>query len=163
MVRTIEGKLSAEGISFGIVVSRFNSLITKNLLDGAMDCLLRHGAGEKEITVVYCPGSFELPQIALPLAKSGQHDAIICLGCIIRGDTPHFEYIAAQVTRGIGQVAMDTGVPVAFGVLTTDNLEQALERAGSKGGNKGWEAALTAIELVQAAKQLTGGKKGSRN
>jgi 6,7-dimethyl-8-ribityllumazine synthase len=125
--------------------------------------LLRHGAGEKEITVVYCPGSFELPQIALALAKSGQHDAIICLGCIIRGDTPHFEYIAAQVTRGIGQVAMDTGVPVAFGVLTTDNLEQALERAGSKGGNKGWEAALTAMELVQAVKQLTGGKKGSRN
>ena len=163
MVRTIEGKLSAEGLSFGIVVSRFNGLITRNLLDGSMDCLLRHGAGEKDITVVYCPGSFEIPQMALALAKSGQYHAIICLGCIIRGETPHFEYIAAQVTRGVGQVAMETGVPVAFGVLTTDNLEQALERAGSKGGNKGWEAALTAVELVQATKQLTGGKRGLKN
>ena len=158
----IEGHLSAEGRTFGIVVSRFNSLVTKHLLGGATDCLLRHGASENSITTVYCPGSFEIPQIALQLASSGKFDALICIGCVIRGDTPHFDYIASEVAKGIGQVALQTGVPVAFGVLTTENLEQALERAGAKSGNKGWDAALTAIELVNVTREVTGGKKGSR-
>jgi len=162
-VKTIEGRLDAGSLSFGIVVSRFNSLITKNLLSGAVDCLLRHGASENDLTVVYCPGAFEIPQTALRLANSGQYDGIICLGCVIRGETPHFEYIAAEVTRGIGRVAMESGAPVAFGVLTTDTLEQALERAGSKAGNKGWEAALTAIELVQVGKQLAGRRIRAKN
>jgi 6,7-dimethyl-8-ribityllumazine synthase len=160
MVRTIEGQLTAQGCSFGIVVTRWNSIVTKNLLDGALDCLRRHGARENDITVVHCPGAFEIPHIAQQLARSGQYDGVICLGAIIRGETPHFDYLAAQVTRGIGQVPMDTGVPVAYGVLTTDNLAQALERAGAKAGNKGWEAALTAIELVQISRQLTERKKG---
>jgi 6,7-dimethyl-8-ribityllumazine synthase len=163
MVRVIEGKLSAEGLSFGLVVSRFNGLVTKQLLDGAVDCLLRHGALEKDLTVVYCPGAFEIPQVALELANTGQHNGIICLGCVIRGETPHFEYIASHVTRGVGHVAMKTGVPVAFGVLTTDTLDQALERAGSKAGNKGWEAALTAVELVRVTTQLAGGRKKAKH
>ena len=158
----IEGHLSAEGRTFGIVVSRFNNLVTKQLLDGATDCLLRHGASENSLTTVYCPGSFETPQIALQLASSGKFDALICIGCVIRGDTPHFDYIASEVAKGIGQVALQTGVPVAFGVLTTENLEQALERAGAKSGNKGWDAALTAIELVNVTREVTGGKKASR-
>jgi len=161
-VKIIEGQLTAQHCSFGIVVSRFNRIVTKNLLDGAVDCLCRHGAREQDITVVHCPGAFEIPQTALQLAKSRKHDAIICLGCIIRGETPHFEQIASHVTRGVGQVALDTGVPVAFGVLTTENLEQALERAGSKAGNKGWDAALSAIELVQVAKQLAE-RKGAKD
>jgi 6,7-dimethyl-8-ribityllumazine synthase len=163
MFQKIEGVLSAEGHSYGIVVSRFNSIVTRQLLDGAVDCLHRHGAAEKNITVVYCPGSFEIPQIAARLAKSGQYDGIICLGCVIRGDTPHFEYVAAEVTKGIGTLALETGVPVAFGVLTTENLEQALERAGAKAGNKGWDAALSAIELVNTCKQLSGGKNSSNS
>ena len=163
MARRIDGQLSARGFPYGIIVSRFNSLITKQLLEGAMDCLVRHGAEEQNITIVYCPGSFEIPQVALQLASAGFVDGVICLGCVIRGETPHFEYIASEVARGVGQVAMETGVPVAFGVLTTENLEQALERAGSKSGNKGWEAALTAIELVQVKQQLSGGRKRSKN
>jgi len=163
MVQSIEGRLSAEGQTFGIVVSRFNSLITKQLLDGAVDCLIRHGANEKDVTVVLCPGSFEIPQVAQQMARSGKVDAIICLGCIIRGETPHFDYIASEVSKGVGQVALESGVPTAFGVLTTDNLEQALERAGSKAGNKGWDAALSAIELIQLHQQLSGGRKRSRN
>lgn len=158
-METIQGTLSATGRSFGIVVSRFNSLITGRLLDGAMDCLLRHDADEKAVTVVYCPGSFEIPQVALQMATSGRFDAIIALGCVVRGETPHFDYIAAETAKGIAQVAMQTGVPTAFGVLTTETLEQALERAGAKAGNKGWDAALTAIELVQISHKLTGGKK----
>jgi 6,7-dimethyl-8-ribityllumazine synthase len=159
MPETISGKLSAEGYSFGIVVSRFNSLITTQLLAGATDCLVRHGASEKEITVVHCPGSFEIPQVGMAMAHSGRFDAVVCLGCIIRGDTPHFEYIAAEVSKGVGQIPLSTGIPVSFGVLTTDTLEQALERAGSKAGNKGWDAALSAIELVNLGHQLSGGKK----
>ena len=155
--------LSAEGHSYGIVVSRFNSLVTKQLLDGAVDCLTRHGASEKDITVVYCPGSFEIPQIAMQLAKSGKYDGVICLGCVIRGETPHFDYIASEVTKGIGSVALETGVPVAYGVLTTESLEQALERAGAKAGNKGWDAGLTAMELVNTFKQLSGGRKRSNS
>ncbi len=160
MAKTVEGQLSAAGLSFGIVVSRFNSLITNSLLGGAMDCLIRHGARDSDVTVVYCPGSFEIPQVALQMAKGGRFDGIICLGCIIRGETPHFDQIAAAVTRGIGHVALESGVPTSFGVLTTENLDQALERAGSKAGNKGWDAALSAIELVQIAKQLSAKKGG---
>ena len=160
MAHIIEGSLTAGGRTFGIIVSRFNSLVTRNLLDGAMDCLLRHGADEKNITVVYCPGAFEIPQVALALAQRGRIDAMICLGCVIRGDTPHFEYIASEAAKGVLQVALQTGTPVAFGVLTTETLEQALERAGAKAGNKGWDAAMTAMELVNVAKQLSGGKKG---
>lgn len=162
VVRTIEGQLSAAGYSFGIVVSRFNSLVTKQLLDGALDCLHRHGAGENSITVVYSPGAFELPQVALNLARSNSVDAVICLGCVIRGETPHFDYIASEVTKGVAEVALQTSVPVAFGVLTTENLAQALERAGAKAGNKGWDAALSAIELANLSKQLSGGRKSPK-
>jgi 6,7-dimethyl-8-ribityllumazine synthase len=160
-MKTIEGMLSARGRSFGIVVSRFNSLITDQLLQGAVDCLVRHGAETGHITVARCPGAFEIPQIAQQLALSPGIDAVICLGCVIRGETPHFDYIAGEVAKGVGQVALHTGVPVTFGVLTTDNLAQALERAGAKGGNKGWDAALTAIELADLKRQLTEGKKDS--
>jgi len=160
MVKTLEGMLSAEGRSFGVVVSRFNSLVTYQLLEGTLDCLRRHGADENRITVVRCPGAFEIPQVALQLARSGKLDAIICLGCVIRGETPHFDYIASEVAKGIGQMATDTGVPTSFGVLTADTLEQALERAGAKAGNKGWDAALTAIELASLTQQITGAKRG---
>jgi 6,7-dimethyl-8-ribityllumazine synthase len=163
MARSIEGQLAAESYSFGIVVSRFNSLITKQLLDGAMDCLLRHGADEKNITIVHCPGSFEIPQVAQQLASANTLNAIICLGCIIRGETPHFDYIASEVSRGIGHVALETRIPISFGVLTTESLEQALERAGAKSGNKGWDAAITAIELAHISQQLSGGRKRSKN
>jgi 6,7-dimethyl-8-ribityllumazine synthase len=158
-MQKIEGTLSAAGHAFGIVISRYSSLVTKSLLDGAMDCLLRHGASDKDITVVYSPGSFEIPQIALRLASAGNVDAIICLGCNIKGETPHFEYIAAEAAKGIAGIALQTGIPIAFGVLTTENLEQALERAGAKAGNKGWDAALSAIELVNVTRQLPGRKK----
>jgi 6,7-dimethyl-8-ribityllumazine synthase len=156
LVNTVQGTLSAEGIRFGIVISRFNSLVTQRLLEGALDCLVRHGADVNATTVVYCPGAFEIPQVAQTMAKSGRFDALISLGCVIRGDTPHFDYIAAEVAKGIGQVGLSTNVPIAFGVLTTETLEQALERAGAKSGNKGWDAALTAIELVQIGRQLSG-------
>ncbi len=163
MVQSIEGQLSGEGYSFGIVVSRFNSLVTNQLLAGALDCLRRHGAAESNITVVHCPGAFEIPQIAHQLANAGKVDAVICLGCIIRGETPHFEYIATAVANGVSRIALDTGVPVAFGVLTTETLEQALERAGAKAGNKGWDAAMSALELVHVRKQLSEGRKRSKN
>ena len=162
-MHTIEGKLQARGRSFGIVVSRFNSLVTEQLLAGATDCLLRHGAEEGDITVVRCPGSFEIPQVARQLAARGRLDAIICLGCVIRGETPHFDYIAAEVAKGVGQVSLQTDIPVTFGVLTTETLEQALERAGAKAGNKGWDAALSAIELADLKAQLSEGKKGARH
>ncbi len=163
MFQKIEGMLAGEGHSYGIVVSRFNSLVTTQLLDGAVDCLVRHGVSDAKITVVYCPGSFEIPQIAAKLAASGRHDGIICLGCVIRGDTPHFDYVASEVTKGIGNVALETGVPISFGVLTTDNLQQALERAGAKAGNKGWDAAMTALELVNTFKKLSGEKNRSNS
>lgn len=162
-MHTLEGKLSAAGRSFGIVVSRYNSLVTKHLLDGAIDCLLRHGASDRDITVVYSPGSFEIPQIALRLASKKAVDAIVCLGCVIRGETPHFDYIASEVAKGVAQVGLQTGVPTAFGVLTTETLEQALERAGAKEGNKGWDAAMTAIELIDVSQQLSGGGKGRKD
>jgi len=161
-VRIIEGQLTASGHSFGIVVSRFNSLVTKQLLDSTLDCLQRHGASEKDVTIVYSPGSFEIPQVALRLARSNSVDGIICLGCVIRGETPHFDYIASEVAKGTAEIAMQTGIPVAFGVLTTENLAQALERAGAKAGNKGWDAAMSAIELVNVSEQLSGGRKSPK-
>ena len=155
MMQTLEGSLDASGHSFGIVVSRFNGLVTQQLLSGALDCLRRHGADDGRVRVARCPGSFEIPFVARQLARSGMVEAVICLGCVIRGETAHFEYIASEVTRGIGQVALETGIPVAFGVLTTDTLEQALERAGAKAGNKGWDAAMSAIELLNLSNNIT--------
>lgn len=152
MTKVIEGTLTAKGVKFGIVVSRFNDFINKRLLDGALDALSRHGAEDENISIVKVPGSFEIPLIAKKLADSGTYDAIICLGAVIRGATPHFEYISAEVTKGIAKVTLDSGIPVAFGILTTDNIEQAIERAGTKSGNKGWDAAMSAIEMVNVLK-----------
>lgn len=154
MPRTLEGKISAEGYRFGLVVSRFNDFISSKLVEGAVDALKRHGATEDQLLLVKVPGAFEIPLAAKKLAESGKVDAVICLGAVIRGSTPHFEYVAAEVSKGIAVVSLDTKVPVAFGVLTTDNLEQAIERAGTKSGNKGWDAALAAMEMVNLFKQL---------
>jgi len=154
MPRTLEGKISAEGYRFGLVVSRFNDFISSKLVEGAVDALKRHGATEEQLLVVKVPGAFEIPLVAKKLAESGKVDAVICLGAVIRGSTPHFDYVAAEVSKGIAVVALDTKVPVAFGVLTTDNLEQAIERAGTKSGNKGWDAAVAAMEMVNLFKQL---------
>ncbi|MGC9007308.1 MAG: 6,7-dimethyl-8-ribityllumazine synthase, partial [Sulfurihydrogenibium sp.] len=150
----IEGKLTAEGIKFAIVVSRFNNLITERLLEGALDCILRHNGSQENIDIVRVPGSFEIPLVAKKLAKSGKYDAVICLGAVIRGDTPHFDYVANEVTKGIAQVSLETEVPISYGILTTDTIEQAIERAGTKMGNKGFDAALTAIEMVNVIKQI---------
>ncbi len=158
-IETFEGNLDASGHSFGIVVSRFNGLVTQQLLAGALDCLRRHGAEESRIRIARCPGSFEIPFVARELARSGVVEAVICLGCLIRGETAHFDYIAHEVTRGIDQVSLETGIPVSFGVLTTDTLEQALERAGAKAGNKGWDAAMSAIELLDLSRKITSKKK----
>ncbi|MBI2563390.1 MAG: 6,7-dimethyl-8-ribityllumazine synthase [candidate division NC10 bacterium] len=147
-MRTWEGTLVAKGLVFGIVVSRTNEFITARLLEGALDALRRHGAEEDQIDVVRVPGSFEIPLAAKRLATSGRYEAIICLGTVIRGATPHFEYIAGEVSKGVAAAAMETGVPISFGVLTTDSIEQAVERAGSKGGNKGFDAACSAIETA---------------
>ncbi len=154
MPKTLEGKISAEGYRFGLVVSRFNDFISSKLVEGAVDALKRHGATEEQLLLVKVPGAFEIPLVAKKLAESGKVDAVICLGAVIRGSTPHFDYVAAEVSKGIAVVALDTKVPVAFGVLTTDNLEQAIERAGTKSGNKGWDAALAAMEMVNLFKQL---------
>jgi len=154
MPRTLEGKISAEGYRFGLIVSRYNDFISSKLVEGAVDALKRHGATEEHLLLVKVPGAFEIPLAAKKLAESGKVDAVICLGAVIRGSTPHFDYVAAEVSKGIAMVAMDTKVPVAFGVLTTDNLEQAIERAGTKSGNKGWDAALAAMEMVNLFKQL---------
>ncbi len=153
-MRNIEGNLSAEDIKFGIVVGRFNSLITEKLLEGAVDCILRHGGEEKNITVVRVPGSFEIPLTAKKLAKTGDYDAVICLGAVIRGSTPHFDYVANEVSKGIATVSLETEIPISFGVLTTDTIEQAVERAGTKMGNKGFDAALSAIEMVNVLKNI---------
>jgi 6,7-dimethyl-8-ribityllumazine synthase len=154
MPRTLEGKISAEGYRFGLVVSRFNDFISSKLLEGALDALKRHGGTEEQVLLVRVPGAFEIPLVAKKLAESGKVDAVICLGAVIRGSTPHFDYVAAEVSKGIAVVALETKVPVAFGVLTTDNLEQAIERAGTKSGNKGWDAAVAAMEMVNLFKQL---------
>jgi len=154
MAKTYEGKLLAEGFKFGIVVSRFNEFITKKLLEGALDALGRHGAKDADITVAWVPGTFEVPVIAQKMASSGKHDALICLGAVIRGATPHFDYIAAEVTKGIAQVGMQTGVPTVYGVITADTIEQAIERAGTKIGNKGFDAAEAAIEMANLVREM---------
>ena len=148
MANVIEGKLNAKGKKFGIVISRFNELISSQLLSGAKDCLLRHDCKEEDITVAWVPGSYEIPLAAKRMAKSKKYSSVICLGAVIRGGTPHFDYIAAEVSKGVAQVGLEANLPVIFGILTTDSIEQALERAGTKSGNKGWDAALSAIEMV---------------
>ncbi|RMD53532.1 MAG: 6,7-dimethyl-8-ribityllumazine synthase [Nitrospirae bacterium] len=153
-MKTIEGELNGEGLTFGIVVSRFNDFITTKLLDGAIDALLRHGVDEENIDVVKVPGSFEIPLIAKKMANTKKYNALICLGTVIRGATPHFDYVAAEVSKGIASASIDTGVPMAFGVLTTDTIEQAIERAGTKSGNKGWDAAIGAIEMARIIEKL---------
>jgi len=154
MARVIEGKLWGEGYRFGIVVSRFNGFITERLLEGALDGLLRHGVRDIDIDVLKVPGSFEIPVATRRLATLNRYHAIICLGAVIRGATPHFDYIAAEVAKGVAGVALETGVPCAFGILTTDTIEQAIERAGTKMGNKGWEAAVSAVEMATVLTQL---------
>ena len=148
MPKFFEGKLQAEGKKFGIVIARFNSFIAERLLEGALDTLMRSGVKDKEIEVARVPGAFEIPLVAQKMVKSGRYDAVICLGAVIRGGTPHFDFIAAEVTKGIAQVGLDTGVPVIYGVITPETLEQAIERAGTKAGNKGFEAAVSAIEMA---------------
>ena len=154
MGRTWEGALVAKGLTFGIVVSRTNEFITARLLEGALDGLRRHGAEDDQIHVVRVPGSFEIPLAAKRLATTGHYNAILCLGTVIRGATPHFDYIAGEVSKGVAAAALETGVPMAFGVLTTDSIEQAIERAGSKGGNKGFDAACSAIEMANLFREL---------
>ncbi|MDY0187129.1 MAG: 6,7-dimethyl-8-ribityllumazine synthase [Syntrophus sp. PtaU1.Bin005] len=149
-----EGRLIATGMRIGIAVSRFNDFIGSRLLDGALDALMRSGAEEKDIQIYRVPGAFELPLVAKKLAASKRFDAIICLGAVIRGSTPHFDYISAEVSKGIANVGLELGVPISFGVLTTDTIEQAIERAGTKAGNKGWDAAMTAIEMVDLLRQI---------
>ncbi|UCG38925.1 MAG: 6,7-dimethyl-8-ribityllumazine synthase [bacterium] len=152
--RTVEGRLDAKGLKTAVIASRFNDFITVKLIEGAMDCLVRHGASESDITVIRVPGSFEIPLAAKKAASSGTYDAVVCLGALIRGQTPHFDFIAAEVTKGVAQVSLDTGVPVTFGVITADTLEQAVDRAGAKAGNKGFEAALGAIEMADLLKKV---------
>ena len=154
LMKTYTGKLDAKGMKFGIVIARFNEFISGKLLSGCIDGLNRHGAEEENVHVVWSPGSFEIPMLAKKLATSGRYDAVICLGAVIRGNTPHFEYVAAEVSKGIASVGHESGIPVIFGVLTTDNIEQAIERAGTKGGNKGFDAALSAIEMVDLLRQI---------
>jgi 6,7-dimethyl-8-ribityllumazine synthase len=148
MVESINGNLNADGKKFAIIASRFNELITNQLLNGAVDCLVRHGAEEKSIKAIWVPGSFEIPTAAKRAALSKKYDAVICVGAVIRGTTPHFDYVAAEVSKGVAAVGLETNIPVIFGVITSDSLDQALERAGTKAGNKGWDAALAAIEMV---------------
>jgi 6,7-dimethyl-8-ribityllumazine synthase len=154
MAKLFEGRISAEGFRFGVIVSRFNDFISSKLVEGALDALKRHGAKDEMISLIKVPGSFEIPVAAKKTADSGQFDAIICLGAVIRGATPHFDYVAAEVSKGIAAVALESGIPVTFGVLTTDSLEQAIERAGSKSGNKGWDAAMAAMEMANLFKEL---------
>jgi len=155
MPKYYEGQLDAKGQKFGIVVARFNSFISERLLEGALDALVRHGADDSEIHVARVPGAFEIPLAVKKMASSGKYDAIIALGAVIRGSTPHFDYVSSEVTKGVAAVSLESGIPVAFGVLTTDSIEQAIERAGSKAGNKGFEAAVTAIETVNLMGALT--------
>ena len=151
---TFEGKLSGKGMKFALVVGRFNEMISTRLYEGALDCLRRHDVREADVDAAWVPGAFEMPLVAARLAGSGRYDAVICVGAVIRGGTPHFEYVAAEAAKGIAKVTLDTGVPVAFGVLTTDTVEQAVERAGTKGGNKGWSAAATALEMANLLRTL---------
>ena len=154
MGKCFEGMLLGKGLKFGLVVSRFNEFFTKKLLEGAQDALIRHGVDEEDIEVAWTPGSFEIPLIALKLAQTSKYDAVICLAAIIRGGTPHHEYIASEITKGIAKVGLETGIPVIYGVITTENLEQAIERSGTKAGNKGFEAAASAIEMANLVKSI---------
>jgi len=154
MPKIIEGKVDASGLKFAIILSRFNEFITAKLLEGCLDSLLRHGANDQHISIIKVPGAFEIPLIAQKVAETKQFDAIICLGAVIRGQTPHFEYIASQVTKGIASIQLKSGIPIAYGIITSDNLEQAIERAGTKLGNKGWDAAISAIEMANILKAL---------
>lgn len=153
-MKMYEGKLVAEGLKFGIIVGRFNEFIGGKLLGGALDALKRHGVEEKEIEIAWVPGAFEIPLVAKKMAKSSKYDAVICLGAVIRGATPHFDYVSGEVTKGIASVSLETEVPIIFGVLTTDTIEQAIERAGTKAGNKGYDAAVTAIEMANLLDQF---------
>lgn len=154
MADTFEGNLDANGLSFAIIVSRFNSFIGEKLLDGAIDAIRRHGGSDKAVKIIRVPGAFEIPLAAKKVAQKGKIDGIICLGAVIRGSTPHFDYVASEVSKGIASVSLETGMPVSFGVITTDNLEQAIERAGSKAGNKGFDAAVSAIEMANLLKSI---------
>lgn len=153
-MKITEGKLTADGIKVGIVASRFNEFITAKLLSGAEDCLLRHGASGDDIAVSWVPGAFEIPLVAKKMAESGKYDAVICLGAVIRGSTDHYDYVCNEVSKGIAQVSLSSGVPVMFGVLTTDSIEQAIERAGTKAGNKGYDCAMGAIEMANLIKNM---------
>ena len=154
MSKHFEGKLLGEGLKFGLAVSRFNEFVSKKLLEGAQDALLRHGVKEEDIDIAWTPGSFEIPLVAKKLAQTKKYDAIICLAAVIRGGTPHFQYIAAEVTKGIAKVGLDAELPVIYGVITADTLEQAIERAGTKAGNKGFDAAMSAIEMANLVKGI---------
>ena len=153
-MKVYEGKLVSKGLKFGIIVARFNEFIGGKLLSGALDGLKRHGALEEEVEIAWVPGAFEIPLVAKRMAKSGKYDAVICLGAVIRGATSHYEFVSGEVTKGIASVTLETGVPVIFGVLTTENIEQAIERAGTKAGNKGYDAAVTAIEMANLLKEI---------
>lgn len=155
-MKIYEGQLIARQFNFALVVSRFNEFISHRLLEGALDCLKRHEADEEKIDIVWVPGAFEVPAIAQKLAQGKRYHAIICLGAVIRGDTPHFDYVASEVAKGIAQVGLQSGIPVAFGIITSDTIEQAIERAGTKAGNKGWAAALSAIEMADLCRRLEG-------
>jgi 6,7-dimethyl-8-ribityllumazine synthase len=154
MGKHFEGKLLGEGLKFGLIISRFNEFVSKKLLEGAQDALLRHGVKEEDIDIAWTPGSFEIPLVAKKLAQTKKYDAIICLAAVIRGGTPHFQYIAAEVTKGIAKVGLDAELPVIYGVITADTLEQAIERAGTKAGNKGFDAAVSAIEMANLVKGI---------
>jgi len=153
-VKRLEGKLNATGLKYALVVSRFNSFLTDKLVEGALDCLIRHGAAEKDQTVAHVPGAIEIPATAAQLLATKKYDGIICLGAVVRGATPHFDYVAAESSKGIAKLSMESQTPVIFGVITTDTLEQAVERAGTKSGNKGWDAAMAAIEMVNLYKAI---------
>ncbi|HDI51681.1 6,7-dimethyl-8-ribityllumazine synthase [candidate division KSB1 bacterium] len=154
MPKFLEGQLKADGKRFGLVASRFNELVVKKLVEGAVDCIVRHGGADKDIDVAWVPGSFEIPAVANRMVQSGKYDAVICLGAVLRGATPHFDYIASEVTKGIGRIALQSPVPTVYGIITADTLEQALERAGTKMGNKGWDAALSAIEMINLFQKI---------
>ena len=152
--QVFEGFLSGEGLRFAVVVSRFNEFISSKLLSGAWDCLTRHGANSEDVDVAWVPGAFEIPLIAQRLAATKRYNAVICLGAVIRGSTPHFDYVSGEVAKGVAKVQLDAGIPVIFGVLTTDTIEQAVERAGTKAGNKGWDAAVSALEMANLVKRM---------
>lgn len=154
MPKVFEGHLLGQGLKFGLIAGRFNEFITNKLLSGALDALKRHGVAEEDTEVAWVPGAFEIPLVASKMASSKRYDAVVCLGAVIRGATPHFDYVSSEVTKGVAKVGLDTGVPTIFGVITADTIEQAIERAGTKAGNKGWDAAVTAIEMANLMRNI---------